>query len=173
MKLVKKALPLVLFGLSSCQTTAPIQTAEAVDLNRFMGDWFVLAHIPTFLERNAFNAVETYRLNSDGSVFTRFSFNRGAPDGPRRSFDATGYVRDQQTNAEWGMQFIWPFKAEYRVLYVDDEYRYTVIGRTARDYAWIMARSASVSEDVYSGLTELLVREGYELEKVRRIPHDG
>ena len=32
-----------------CQTMQPIHTVESVDLKRFMGDWYVIASIPTFI----------------------------------------------------------------------------------------------------------------------------
>ena len=58
----------------------PIHTVEKVDLNRFMGDWYVIANIPTFIEKDAYNAIETYRLEDDGTVATTFRFNTGSMD---------------------------------------------------------------------------------------------
>jgi apolipoprotein D and lipocalin family protein len=34
----------------------------SVDLERFMGDWYVIANIPTFIEKGAHNAVEGYQM---------------------------------------------------------------------------------------------------------------
>ena len=41
-----------------------------VDVDRFMGDWYVIANIPTFAEKGAHNAVESYRLDADGTIAT-------------------------------------------------------------------------------------------------------
>ena len=49
-------------ALSACSTSAPLRTVPQVDLERFMGDWFVIANIPTFIERKAYNAIESYEL---------------------------------------------------------------------------------------------------------------
>ena len=55
--------------LGGCQTTRPpIETVDYVDLERFMGDWYVIASIPTFIEKGAHNAVESYRLAEDGTI---------------------------------------------------------------------------------------------------------
>ena len=43
-----------------------------------MGDWYVIASIPTRLERGAHNAVESYQLLADGTIDTTFTFNDGA-----------------------------------------------------------------------------------------------
>ena len=62
----------VILSLWGCQTMHPIHTVEAVDLKRFMGDWHVFACIPTFIETDAFNAVESYKLAEDGTIKTTF-----------------------------------------------------------------------------------------------------
>ena len=33
-----------------------------------MGDWYVIANIPTFIEKGAVNAIESYKLDSRGGV---------------------------------------------------------------------------------------------------------
>ena len=50
-----------------------------------------------------------------------------------------GFVRDTETNARWGMQFVWPIKADYRIVWLADDYSQTVVARQKRDYLWIMA----------------------------------
>ena len=121
----------------------PVQTVESVDLQRFMGDWYVIASIPTFIETDAFNAVESYKLSEDGSIATTFRFNKGGFDGPEKIYKPRRFIEDRPSNAVWGMQFIWPFKAEYRIIYLSDDYAQTIIGRTKRDYAWIMTWTLS------------------------------
>ena len=46
----------------------PLKTVAHVDLPRFMGDWYVIANIPTFIEKGAHNAMESYRLDEDGTL---------------------------------------------------------------------------------------------------------
>lgn len=167
--LVCTALFTSLFG---CQTipTRPIQTADYVDLKRFMGDWYVIASIPTFIEKDAYNAVESYRLVGERRVETTFKFHKGGFDGELKSYHPTGFVKDTQSNAVWGMRFIWPFKADYRVLYVDDDYSTTVIGRRKRDYVWIMARSPRIPEQKYEQLVALVAEQGYDPARLRKVP---
>jgi apolipoprotein D and lipocalin family protein len=149
----------------------PIHTVEFVDLNRFMGDWYVISSIPTFIEKDAFNAIESYRLEDDGTVATTFRFNKGSPDGPTKEYTPRGFIKDKTSNAVWGMQFIWPFKAEYRIIFLADDYSQTVIGRSKRDYVWIMARKPSIPEEDYEQILGFLEDQGYKLDDLREIPH--
>lgn len=157
--------------IAGCQTMKPIHTVEAVDLRHFMGDWYVIASIPTFIEKDAYNAMESYRLDEDGTVATTFRFNKGSLDGPLKEYTARGFVKDKTSNAVWGMQFIWPFKAEYRIVYLAEDYSQTVIGRSKRDYVWIMARQPSIPDKDYGRILEFLTDQGYQLNNLRKVPH--
>ncbi|MGD2137640.1 MAG: lipocalin family protein [Gammaproteobacteria bacterium] len=157
--------------LNACSTTStPLRTVDAVDLPRFMGDWYVIASIPTFIERDAYNAVESYELVDARRVATTFRFNQGSLDGPVRIYRPTGFVGDDPSNAVWGMQFIWPIKADYRVMYLDADYTQTVIGRNKRDYVWIMARTPTIAEEDYEEILRLIAQQGYDITEIRRVP---
>jgi apolipoprotein D and lipocalin family protein len=163
---------LALAGCQSMDNKAPIRTASGVDLERFQGDWYVIGNIPTFIERDIYNALESYQLAPDGRVNTTFSFNKGSFDGPQKIYNPTGFVRDDESNAIWDMQFVWPFKAEYLIVYLDPDYQTTIIGRTKRDYLWIMARTPMLEEAEYEKLVEIAVAQGYARDDIRRVPQE-
>lgn len=159
--------------LCSCKSTSalpPVPLAEQVDLSRFMGDWYVIASIPTVLERDAWAAVESYRRNEDGSVATTFTYFKGGFDGPKRVMTSTGFVTTDPSNAVWGMQFMWPIKAEYLISWVNADYTQTVIARSKRDYVWVMARTPSISEENYRALVRWVGEMGYDISLLRRVP---
>ena len=135
-----------------------------------MGDWYVIANIPTFIETDAYNAIESYALNEDGTIATTFTFHDGAPDGELKTYTPTGFIVDAQSNALWGMQFIWPFKAEFRVIYLDDDYQTTIIGRSKRDYVWLMSRQPVIDDERYSSLLSFMENQGYDISKVQHVP---
>ena len=156
---------------AGCATEAPeLATVEYVDLDRFMGDWYVIANIPTFLEKGAHNAIENYALNDDGTIATTFTFRKDAFDGKQKEHNPKGFITNTETNAVWGMRFVWPIKADYRVIYLDTDYNVTIIGRNKRDYVWIMARSPNIADDKYNELVDVVIAAGYDIGKLRRVP---
>ena len=155
--------------IAGCQSVPTITTVDHVDIDRYMGDWYVIANIPTFLERDAHNAVERYSLREDGTIDTVFTFNKGGFDGKPRRYNPRGFIRSDN-NAEWGMRFVWPFKAEFLVLWLDEDYSQTVVGRSRRDYVWIMAREPQLPEADYQRILEFLAVEGYDIEKIQKVP---
>jgi len=154
----------------SGQADTIISTVTSINLKKFMGDWYVIANVPTFLEKDAFNAVESYEFAKDGTIKTTFAFNKGGYDGPRKQYHPTGFVR-ADSDAHWGMQFVWPIKAEYRIVYLDEDYQYTIIGRSKRDYLWIMARDPVIPEEKLGMMIDLAVSLGYEKSAIQLVPH--
>ena len=170
--LVKLALiTFVAIILGGCAAKGPeMKTVEHVDLDRFMGSWYVIANIPTFLEKEAHNAVETYSLNDDGTIATNFTFRKGGFDGKAKEYNPKAFVRDKVSNALWGMRFVWPIKADYRIVYLDADYTPTLIGRQNRDFVWIMARTPTISDLDYEQLVSFVESIGYDTSKLQRIP---
>lgn len=151
------------------QVTVPV--VPSLDLKRFMGPWYVIGVIPTFLEKDIYNAVESYELAADGTILTTFTFNQGGFDGPAKRMQPKGFVVEGSGNAVWGMQFVWPIKAEFVVSHVDAGYTETIIARSARDYVWIMARTPRLPEQRYAELVARVKAMGYDTSKLVRIPH--
>jgi apolipoprotein D and lipocalin family protein len=146
-----------------------LEPVPDVDLDRFMGDWFVIANIPTSIERNAHNAVESYRQDANGSIATTFTFRKGAFDGKRKTYHPRGYV-SEDNNAIWSMQFVWPFKADYRIAYLDEDYSVTIIGRNKRDFVWLMAREPELSDSHYQEMVSLISSMGYDIGELQKVP---
>lgn len=156
--------------LAGCVGQPPMPTVESVDLKRFMGDWYVIANIPTFIEKGAHNAVESYALDPDGTIATTFTFRADSFDGTPKRYTPRGFVVPGTGNAVWGMQFVWPVKADFRIVYLSPDYGQTIIGRNARDYVWIMARTPSIPEADYAAILARLERLGYDIDKIQKVP---
>ena len=151
----------------------PLEVVDNVDINKFMGDWYVIAFTPTFLDKTAHNAIEHYDLNEDGTVATTYTFNKGADDGPLKTYTPKGFPNEEHNNAIWGMQFIWPIKADYRIIYLSDDYSQTIIGRQKRDMVWIMARTPTISDADYKKLEEFVLSKGYTKDQFKLMPQSG
>ena len=174
LRLLPLALAMLVPGCASTPATLPpVALVSHVDLPRFMGDWYVIANIPTFLEKGAHNAKDSYRLAPDGTILTTFSFNADAPDGPAKHYGSRGYVMDPSTNAVWGQQYVWPFKADYRISYLSSDYSETVITRYKRDYVWIMARTPTIPETDLVRLKAFVQSQGYAADRLQLVPQDA
>jgi len=162
---------LVAINVHARASDLPAVTPVAhVDLPRFMGNWYVIATIPTRFEKNAYNALEVYTLTPNGDVATSFHFNEDGFDGERKEIHSTGFVKQGTGNAVWGVQVFWPLKAQYIVAYLKDDYSQVIVARDARDYVWVMARTPTIVDADYASLLAQVKALGYPMEKIRKVP---
>lgn len=167
--LVAATLPL---ALTACSVMPPedFPRAERVDLERFMGAWYVIAHIPPAATRDSYNSIERYRQIEPGVIQTVFTYREGGFDGERERMEPTGYVLEGTNDAVWAMQFFWPIRLEYTISYVSPDYDTTIVARSARDMVWIMARTPRIPEPTYDDLVRRVDALGYDTAKLRRVP---
>jgi apolipoprotein D and lipocalin family protein len=151
---------------------APLPTPERVDLSAFMGRWYVHGYTPILVDKQAHNAIEHYRLDADEKIQTTYQFRDGGFDGELKTYTPVGWVHDASSNAEWRMQFLWPFRAEYIILHVDADYSETIIAHPSRKYAWIMLREPEIDSATYERLLQKLKNVGYETGVVQKLPQD-
>ena len=169
-------LMLQLLCLNNCDWNSgkmeTLKTVEYVDIERFMGDWYVISNIPTFLEKRATNAIESYRLNSKGEIETTFTFHEDSPEGDKKIYKPKGFIKNNKTNAEWRMQFLWPFKMPYLIIDLDANYNYTVIGVPNRKYVWIMSRKPSLDSKTYNIIIDKLKQVGYDIKQIKKVTQE-
>ena len=153
--------------LAGCADLAreEMEAVPYVDINEFMGTWYVIASIPTFLEKGALNPTEKYSLNDDGTVETEFSYLTSS-DGQQKSFTSKAFVQKDTGNAIWGMQFVWPIKADYRIVFLSSDSRIVIVGRNKRDFLWIMSRDQQIPESQLENLIKFSSDLGYDKAKI-------
>ena len=171
---MKKFFILFLLTLTACsiQQKKSIEPVSEIQLDAFMGDWYVLAHIPALIEKNAFNAIESYKyIEEKQEIETTFTFNHSDYDGPKKIYKPKGYIVPGTNNAVWGMQFIWPIKAQYIIAYIDEGYQNTIVARNKRDYLWFMSRKSDMTTEKKQWIYKKTEELGYDKNILRFVPH--
>lgn len=151
------------------QTTINAQNNETeVNLNRFCGKWFVIASIPTRFDKSWDYVTESYSLASDNkiAVFTTY-----VKPGSQKvhSVKSKGFPAKNSGNRHWKVQFVWPFKADYLIEILADDYSYTVGGHPKKKFLYIMNRSGQMDDELYERLLAQCNKNGYDLKKLRKI----
>jgi apolipoprotein D and lipocalin family protein len=172
--MIKKSLLAILAALSgACTTTSklpPLEKVPAVDLERFMGDWYVIANIPTFVEKGAHNAIEHYDRAKDGSIDITFTFRKDGFDGDHKKYTMTGTPVDGTNNAEWTVSPFWPIKLPYYTVELPSDYSWVVVATPNRGYLWIMARKPSMEEGLLKSIIARMVERGFKEAEIQIVP---
>lgn len=171
-------LALVSVALSACASRgankdAPVPVAKNVDLQRYMGPWFIVGAIGLGLEEGAHNAVETYTLNPDGTIGTVFEFRKDGFEGELETKVTKAWVEEGTGNAEWKIRTIWPLKQQYLISYLEPDYSAAIVARESRDYVWILARDPNMGATQFDAYLHRIKAMGYDMAKFSRYPHNG
>jgi apolipoprotein D and lipocalin family protein len=161
------------FLFTSCFSTmkpAPLKTVPFVDLQRYLGDWYVFAHIPYSLEKGKVGTLDRYAMRPDGQMDNIFLFRKGSLDAPLQQWKGVAWVHDEKTNAEWRVQFIWPFRVPYLIIDLDPNYGWAVIGHPGRKLAWVLSRKTTLDEETYQGILKRLKEQGYDPTLLAKVP---
>jgi apolipoprotein D and lipocalin family protein len=168
--LITLSVSITVFSIG-CKTYENLpEMAGNVDINRFMGTWYVHGYTPTALDRNAYNATETYELDDEGRILTTYQFRKEDFDGTLKTYNPVGKVVNAETNAEWKMRFFTVISAPYLILYVDPDYSETLVGHPNLEMAWLMSRSPDISKTRYAELVLKLEDRNFDLTDFVRVP---
>lgn len=148
----------------------PLQTPSHVDLDRFMGEWYVIATIPWFIEKDNVATRDIYRPLDDDTIEVTYAFRKKSLDAPDKEWKAKAWVVNEETNAEWKVQFVWPFSLPYIITDLDEEYRWVVIGHPSRDYLWIMAREKTLPPPTLEAIVRRVEAQSFDPARIMTVP---
>ena len=136
------------------------EPVKSFDLNRYLGKWYEIARFDHIFERGMDHNEALYTLCDDGTVSVKNSAIKNGE--PKR---VTGIVKMTNTPSLLRVSFFRPFYADYRVLYIDADYQYALVGSKSANYLWILSRSPEISDAVKDTLLTEAVCRGYDTSK--------
>jgi apolipoprotein D and lipocalin family protein len=161
----------VLSGCNTFRTPDPIPTVERLDLDRFMGQWYIIASTPMILNRDAdgYNAVEIYQRAPRGIQIT-YQWNDDEPNGPLKTVTANAMVDNPGLNTDWDVTYTWPFGMDYRVIHLEPDYSVAVIANPNREKVRILSRQKRINAPLYSDIILYLQDLGFDVGDIRLVP---
>ena len=151
----------------------PHQVVQNIDIEKFMGKWYVISLVPNFVEKGCTNSSDTYTLNDDGTIGIQYY---AVKDGKERSIKQKGFVNELESG-RWDIQFLKPYipfyRAPYEVIILDDEnYKYMVVGYPDNTFGWVFSRETTLDDTIYNKiLDELESQFGYNKQEFQKVIH--
>lgn len=147
-----------------------LEVVPAVDLSRYVGQWYEIARLPNrFQKKCADSVTANYTLRSDGKIQV---VNRcRKPSGEFTTATGKAKIVDKKTNAKLKVTFFWPFYGKYWILDLGPNYEYAVVGEPGRDYLWILSRTPQIDEALYQQLLAKMQARGFETTRMIRTAH--
>ena len=136
-------------------------TVKSVDLNRYLGSWYEIAKYDHHFERDLDYAMARYTLRDDGKIDV---LNTGIKDG--RAKDAKGIAKTTDVPGLLRVSFFGPFFGDYRIMMLDEDYQYVLVGGSTDKYLWILARTPQLDDATLSLILAEADQRGYDTSKL-------
>ena len=168
-KLTKATLVTTLAIAAGCVSVPKVDNTPvaALDLNRYLGEWYEIARFDHSFERGVEQAKANYSLKDDGTIKV---VNSGVKDGKPKT--AIGKGKTTDTPGLLRVSFFGPFYADYRVMLIDKDYSHALVGSGSADYLWILSRTPSLDGDAKVAILDEIHRRGYYAKKLIWVKQD-
>jgi len=149
-----------------------LRTVPDVDLSRYAGRWFEVAHVPSYFQRDCHDTNVEYTPREDGTFRVANRCRHGGFQEPMDEARGKLWVPDAADTGKLKVQFFWPFRADYWIVELDPEYRWAAVALPDRSLTWIIARELPMDGATYAALVERLRDlHGIDVSKLRQTPH--
>ena len=156
----------------------PVRTVPAVDLDRYVGDWFEIARFPNRFQRECVGGVRArYTRRPDGRIDVlnqcRTEDGRTEAAGIARVVDGRTFARLKVRFAPAALSFL-PFVwGDYWIIGLADDYSWAVVGSPDREYLWILARTARLDEQSLAAARKAAAANGFDVSRLAQTPQDA
>ena len=163
---MKRTLIFLTMGLALCagctaQNKIDNSVSGELQLDRYLGSWYEIARFDHRFERGISHSKAQYSLREDGKVKV---VNTGIKDGKPK--EANGKAKLTGDPRKFRVSFFGPFYGDYRILLLDNDYQWVLVGGSSEKYLWILSRTSEISDDVKTVILNEATRRGYDTGKL-------
>jgi lipocalin len=164
----------LVFGLAGCETQnsnteIDKTTVQQLDLQRFLGTWYEIGRYQHSFEKDLVGVTATYTLKKNGKLEVLNQGHYKTLDGEIKA--ARGKAKLSDRPGQLKVSFFLFFYADYNILELDEAgYQWALIGSSSSGYLWILARTPSLSEELYENILLKARNRGYDTAKIYKVP---
>lgn len=152
------------------QTVEALQTVDCVDLDKYLGRWYDIASYPVSFQKGCRCTTADYE-RIPGKNYIRVTnrcirFKNGKSK--MSLVHGKAFVVEGSNNAKLQVQFFWPFRGDYYIIGLADDYSWAVVGHPERKYLWILSRESYMPTYTYNHILSLIKKKGYDLKILQK-----
>lgn len=156
-------------AIASGVATAGNAPVAQLDLQRYLGTWHEIAHLPMFFQRHCVDRISaTYTPLPDNTIEVRNACR--TKDGSMS--ESVGVARPVEGHPgqlkvrfapDWlsWLPMVW---ADYWVIDLDPDYQWAVVGGPTHKYLWVLSRTPAMERALFERLKTRARDRGYRVD---------
>lgn len=167
MKKIIFSLLIPMLSYFGCSSSYPeLEVVRKVDLDRYLGKWYEISSFPQSFQKGCNCTTAEYFKTDEDFIKVVNKCRKDSPTGELKTANGKAFLKDTTTNAKLSVQFFWPFRGDYWIIELANDYSYAVVGHPNREYLWILSRTPQMDEKIYSSLLEKVKNKGFDIKKL-------
>lgn len=139
-----------------------IEAVPYVEITKYAGVWYEIGRYTHWYKKGASNVSAEY-IPKDGYLEV---INRCEKSNKLREIKGKAFIVPDSGNAKLKVQFQWPFKGNYWIIDLDENYQWAVVSNPSQTDLWILYRKPTICNELLRPIVYRLVNRGFELAKV-------
>ncbi|MFC2137541.1 lipocalin family protein [Bacteroidota bacterium] len=165
-----KLLIIITLGFLGCKSnTNSLETVDSIDIQKYQGLWYEIAIVPNNFEKGCSCTTAEYIPNEKGYIDV---INTCKRKGKIDKIKGKAFVVKNSNNTKLKVQFFWPFKGNYWIIDIDENYTYAVVSGPSRKYLWILSRKPEMDKELYNSILKDLAEKNFDITKIVKTIHD-
>ena len=148
-----------------------LKVVPYVDIERYLGKWYEIALYPNWFEKGCFRSTAFYEKLENGQIKVTNQCRMHGTEGELNEAIGIASIADTKTNAKLKVQFFWPFKGDYWIIGLDEDYQYAIVSEPDRQYLWILSRSPTMDTQTLEWLKAKIREKGFDLNYLINTPN--
>jgi len=168
--LKNKLLIFIILALFGCKSnTQSLQTVNSINIEKYKGLWYEIAIFPNKFEKGCSCTTAEYTPNQKGYIEV---INTCKRKGEIDKIKGKAFIVKNSNNTKLKVQFFWPFKGDYWIIDIDEDYTYAIVSNPSKKYLWILSRTPQMDEKLYNSILEKLKERNFDISKIVKTIHD-
>lgn len=166
MKRIQILLIMLSIFANSCKTTSSLETVKSVDIKKYSGKWYEIANYPNSFQKNCTATTAEYTISEKGYLTVENRCRKYTMDGNESYIKGKAFVVKNSNNSKLKVQFFWPFRGDYWIIGLDENYQWAIVSEPSKKYLWILSRQNKLEDLTYNSILKLLENKGFDLTKI-------
>ncbi len=149
-----------------------LKPVENVDLNRYAGKWYEIASYPQRFQRGCNCTTAEYTITDKGYVTVYNKCKKNSPQGKTSSITGKAFPVKGSNNAKLKVQFFWPFRGDYWIIDLADDYSFAVVGTPDRKSLWIVSRKLKIEQEQLNQILSRIKDKQFNLDLLKYTNQD-
>lgn len=151
----------------------PSATAiSEIDLRKYSGQWYEVARLPFYFERNCYCSMAHYEFDPKGTLHVKNICTWKSPEGELHTASGEAVPVEPLeegsaiSNGNFKVSLFEVISVPYVILAVDKNYDYAMVGSPRANKLWILSRKPSLDDKIYYQLIDEARSQGFDVTNI-------